>query len=82
MAPGEILFELANVSIDVEQGFGHLQNANLALRRHEITGIAGVSGNGQQALAALLSGAYRPEPQERVAVLICGGNISPDPLGA
>ena len=36
---------------------------------------------GAAALAALLSGAYRPAPDERVAVLICGGNIAPDPLG-
>lgn len=35
---------------------------------------------GATALAALLSGAYRPAPGERVAVLICGGNIAPDPL--
>ncbi len=32
------------------------------------------------ALAALTSGAYVPEPGERVAVLVCGGNIAPDPL--
>ncbi|MFU8777395.1 MAG: serine/threonine dehydratase [Roseovarius sp.] len=36
---------------------------------------------GATALAALLSGAYRPAVGERVAVLICGGNITPDPLG-
>ncbi|MCV6585679.1 MAG: threonine/serine dehydratase [Marinibacterium sp.] len=35
---------------------------------------------GAAALAALTSGAYRPEPGERVAVLLCGGNIAPDPL--
>lgn len=35
---------------------------------------------GAAALAALTSGAYRPEPDERVAVLICGGNIAPDPM--
>lgn len=35
---------------------------------------------GATALAALLSGAYRPSPGETVAVLICGGNIAPDPL--
>ena len=35
---------------------------------------------GATALAALLSGAYRPEPGERVAVLVCGGNPAPDPL--
>lgn len=35
---------------------------------------------GAAALAALMSGAYQPEPGERVAVLVCGGNIAPDPL--
>ena len=35
---------------------------------------------GATALAPLLCGAYLPEPDERVAVLICGGNIAPDPL--
>jgi len=35
---------------------------------------------GAAALAALMSGAYRPEPGERVAVLICGANVSPDPF--
>ncbi|MEX0337521.1 MAG: threonine/serine dehydratase [Arenibacterium sp.] len=35
---------------------------------------------GATALAALMSGAYRPAPGERVAVLVCGGNIAPDPL--
>ncbi|OED48537.1 threonine dehydratase [Rhodobacteraceae bacterium (ex Bugula neritina AB1)] len=36
---------------------------------------------GATALAALMSGAYHPEPGERVAALICGGNIAPDPFG-
>ena len=35
---------------------------------------------GATALAALLSGAYQPQPGERVAVLICGANPAPDPL--
>ncbi|MDT8328027.1 MAG: threonine/serine dehydratase [Roseovarius sp.] len=35
---------------------------------------------GATALAALMSGAYRPAPGERVAVLVCGGNIAPDPF--
>ncbi len=30
---------------------------------------------GAAALAALLSGVYRPEPNERVAVVVCGGNL-------
>jgi threonine dehydratase len=36
---------------------------------------------GATALAALISGAYRPAPGERIAVLVCGGNAAPDPLG-
>ena len=36
---------------------------------------------GAAALAALLSGAYRPEPGEKVAVLVCGANPAPDPTG-
>jgi threonine dehydratase len=36
---------------------------------------------GAAALAALMSGAYRPAPGERVAVLLCGANVTPDPLG-
>ncbi|VAW02078.1 pyridoxal-phosphate dependent enzyme family protein [hydrothermal vent metagenome] len=35
---------------------------------------------GAAALAALISGAYRPESDERVAVLLCGGNIAPEPI--
>ena len=35
---------------------------------------------GATALAALISGAYVPAPNEKVAVLICGANVSPDPF--
>ena len=31
-------------------------------------------------LAALRSGAYRPEPGERVALLLCGANVEPNPI--
>lgn len=36
---------------------------------------------GATALAALMSGSYVPAPGEKVAVLVCGANIAPDPLG-
>lgn len=36
---------------------------------------------GATALAALMSGAYKPVACERVAVLVCGGNLSEDPFG-
>ncbi len=61
MDPGEVLLELNNVSVSADQGYGVLDGADLVLRRHEIIGLAGVSGNGQQALAALISGLARPE---------------------
>jgi threonine dehydratase len=32
---------------------------------------------GATAMAALLSGAYRPSPSERIAVLVCGANTNP-----
>lgn len=35
---------------------------------------------GATALAALMSGAYVPAPGERVAVLVCGANVAPDPF--
>jgi len=35
---------------------------------------------GATALAALVSGAYRPASDERVAVLVCGANPEPDPF--
>ena len=35
---------------------------------------------GAAAMAALLSGAYRPAPDERLGVLVCGGNLDPASL--
>ena len=35
---------------------------------------------GAAAMAALLSGAYRPAPEERLGVLVCGGNLDPASL--
>ncbi len=35
---------------------------------------------GATALAALLSGVYRPRPGERVGILVCGGNVAPESL--
>ena len=37
---------------------------------------------GAAAMAALLAGAYRPQPGERIGVLVCGGNIDPATLVA
>jgi threonine dehydratase len=37
---------------------------------------------GAAAFAALLDGAYRPQPGERVGVLVCGANLDPSVLAA
>lgn len=39
-----------------------------------------VEPGGATALAALISGAYRPAAGERLAVLVCGANPAPDPF--
>ncbi|MCG5212142.1 threonine/serine dehydratase [Streptosporangium sp. KLBMP 9127] len=53
--------------------------ARLALwREHRIA----VEYAGAAAQAAMISGAYRPEPGERVAVVLCGANTDPATLAA
>jgi threonine dehydratase len=76
---GDICFELANrlgtQSVLVsDQAIGEAQKALWQAHRQL------VEPAGATAMAALISGAYRPEPGERVAVLVCGSNIAPDPF--
>ncbi|EEE38148.1 threonine dehydratase [Rhodobacteraceae bacterium KLH11] len=74
---GSICFELAQGMPSVLVTDKAITQAQQLLwQAHRIL----VEPAGATALAALLSGAYQPEPDERVAVLVCGGNISPDPL--
>ncbi|SLN60252.1 threonine/serine dehydratase [Ruegeria meonggei] len=74
---GSICFDLAQGMTSVLVPDAAIAQAQDKLwRAHRIL----VEPAGAAALAALLSGAYQPEPGEKVAVLICGGNISPDPL--
>jgi threonine dehydratase len=46
---------------------------------HELRVVA--EPGGATALAALTSGVYQPAPDERVGVLICGGNTAPGTVG-
>jgi len=55
-APGEVVCELRDVSVE-----GELERVSLSLRAGEIAAIAGVSGNGQQALADVLFGMREPD---------------------
>jgi threonine dehydratase len=70
---GELMFPLAQRYVDrvvlVEDE--SIRDAQRALWR--ALRIASEPG-GAAAMAALLSGAYRPRPEERVGVVLCGGN--------
>ncbi|KFL31557.1 sugar ABC transporter ATP-binding protein [Devosia riboflavina] len=57
--PGETLMEFDGVSLN-GAGRQALSGVNLKLRSGEIVGLAGVSGNGQSGIAALISGLAVP----------------------
>ncbi|EWY42043.1 sugar ABC transporter ATP-binding protein [Skermanella stibiiresistens SB22] len=63
MAAGEPVLTLAGVTVKAGGGNGQgmLDAVDLKIRRHQIIGIAGVSGNGQSALADLVSGLIVPD---------------------
>ena len=76
---GQICFDLA-----VEMGMQSvLVNDDAILAAQKLLWRAHrqlVEPAGATALAALTSGAYKPEKDESVAVLVCGANIAPDPF--
>jgi simple sugar transport system ATP-binding protein len=59
-AAGDVLLELVDVTIAGGDARSTLRGVNLRVRAGEIVGIAGVSGNGQSALAALIGGLTAP----------------------
>jgi ABC-type uncharacterized transport system ATPase subunit len=60
VAEGPALLTLDGVSTPDEGSLPGLRDVSLALRGGRITGIAGVSGNGQAALAGLVAGLVSP----------------------
>ena len=76
---GSICFDLARsqniTSVTVSDTAITAAQSALWRERRQLVEPAGAT-----ALAALTSGAYQPQPGEKVAVLLCGGNIAPDPL--
>ncbi|MPZ12358.1 MAG: ATP-binding cassette domain-containing protein [Kiloniellaceae bacterium] len=61
LPPGEVVMQLAGLMLHGEAGQPLLEDLHLLLYGREILGIAGVSGNGQGALAALISGLRLPD---------------------
>jgi simple sugar transport system ATP-binding protein len=70
-ASGATVCTIANASIA-----GALYDVSLAINAGEITAIAGVSGNGQQALADVLCGMRTPESGR---VTVAGRTLAADP---
>ena len=69
VVPGETQLRLANLSHPRATRFGTtLENINLDLRAGQIIGIAGISGNGQQELAALISGEIRAHQPDMIVI--------------
>ena len=58
---GAPVLELSGVTVRHENTRNSLNNVSLCVRAGEIVGVAGVSGNGQSALAQLISGLTRPD---------------------
>ncbi len=60
LEPGAPVLELDGISVPGRSARDSLDRLSLTLRAREIVGIAGVSGNGQTALAQVISGLARP----------------------
>ncbi len=58
--PGSPVLELEGVRVVDPRGVPVLEDVTLAVRSGELVGVAGVSGNGQQALAGVVAGSVRP----------------------
>ena len=58
--PGEVLLRAEQLEYADGAGVRRVKDVSLSVRRGEIVGIAGVAGNGQSELLALLSGITRP----------------------
>jgi general nucleoside transport system ATP-binding protein len=58
--PGEVLLEFDRVSLRFGNARQSLSDVSLQLRAGEVVGLAGVSGNGQSGIAALISGLAVP----------------------
>jgi simple sugar transport system ATP-binding protein len=72
-APGEVVLDLAALSVKSANPFGtSLKAVHLEVRSGEVLGIGGVAGNGQDELLSALSGESLAPPD---AVKLCGQDI-------
>ncbi len=72
---GELMFPIAQRFVD-HVALVTDEEIQAAQRMLWATLRVAAEPGGAAAFAALLSGRYRPEPGERVAAIICGGNTT------
>jgi general nucleoside transport system ATP-binding protein len=58
--PGEVVLDVKNVTWRDRKGIARVDNVSFTVRKGEIVGIAGVSGNGQSELLDCIAGITRP----------------------
>jgi threonine dehydratase len=76
---GELAFGLARRDLAAAVTVPDAAIVEAQHRLWELARVAAEPG-GATAYAALVSGAYRPAPGERVGVIVCGGNVDPATL--
>jgi general nucleoside transport system ATP-binding protein len=58
--PGEVVLDIKNVTWRDRKGIARVDNVSFQVRKGEIVGIAGVSGNGQSELLDCIAGITKP----------------------
>ena len=61
LEPGESILEVSSLRVNSDQGMPIVDNLSFRVRKNEILGIAGVSGNGQRELVEAVTGLRRVE---------------------
>ncbi len=64
LTPGKTVLEFRDVSLAARPGSVALASINLKVFAREVVGIAGVAGNGQSGLAAIINGLTMPDSGE------------------
>jgi general nucleoside transport system ATP-binding protein len=70
--PGEVVLDLKNVTWRDRKNIARVDNVSFTVRKGEIVGIAGVSGNGQSELLDCIAGITKPTSGE---IIFEGKNI-------